>query len=106
MSSFSPKADMNNYKYAVRIVEDCKEIWLQDFFPNVDQLLFDYDLIDIDGKIQDYKSYYQFKDALDHLNNYKFIKIFIDSKSIPRIYEGSREIPPNFTFETYWSRNI
>ncbi|MFX1325838.1 MAG: hypothetical protein ACFE8N_12870 [Promethearchaeota archaeon] len=106
MPSFSPGAHMSKYKYAVKIVEDCKDFWLQDYYPNVDQLLYEYDLIDIDGKIQDFMSYYQFKDALDHLINYKFIKVLIDVKSIPRIYEGLREIPPNFTFETYWSRNI
>ena len=67
MSSFSPRVHMSNYKYAVKIVEDCKDNWLQDHFPKIDQLLFDYELIDVNGKVQNFKSYYQFKDAIDHL---------------------------------------
>jgi len=106
MKNFSSKTHFSNYQYAIKIIEDCKDYWLQDQFPNIDQFLYDYDLIDITGKIQDFKSYYQFKDALDHLTNYKFIRILIDSRAVPRIYKGNRDIPNNFTYEEYWSRNF
>jgi len=106
MTSFSPRTHFSNYQYATKIIEDCRDNWLLDHFPNIDQLLFDYDLIDITGKIQDLKSYYQFKDALDHLTNYKFIRILIDSRTISRIHKGNRDIPNNFTYEEYWSRNL
>ena len=105
MTSYSSKTHFSNFQFAIKIIEDCRDNWLIDQFPNVDQLLFDYDLIDITGKIQDFKSYYQFKDALDHLSNYKFIRILIDSRTVPRIYKGNRDIPNNLTHEEYWSRN-
>jgi hypothetical protein len=106
MTSFSSKSHFSNYEYAIRIIEDCKNYWLLEQFPNIDQLLFDYDLIDINGKIQDFESYYQFKDALEHLSNYKFIRILIDSRTVPRIYKGIRNTPNNLTHEEYWSRNF
>ena len=106
MTSISSRAHLSNYKYAIKIIEDCRDIWLQEQSPNIDQLLFEYDLIDITGKIQDFKSYYQFRDALDHLTDYKFIQILIDSRSISRIYKGNRDIPNNFTYEEYWSKNV
>ncbi|MFX0029360.1 MAG: hypothetical protein ACFE8B_09130 [Candidatus Hermodarchaeota archaeon] len=105
MTSYTSRAHLSNFKYAIKIIGDCKDIWLLDQFPNIDQLLYDYGLIDINGKIQDFKSYYQFRDALDHLSDYKYIKILIDSQSISRIYKGTREIPNNFTYDDYWSRN-
>ncbi|MHA2390523.1 MAG: hypothetical protein ACXAEX_01010 [Promethearchaeota archaeon] len=106
MSSFSPRVHMNNYKYAVKIVEDGKDIWFKHHFSNVDQLLFDYELIDVNGKVQNFKSYYQFKDVIDHLIDYKFIRVLMDSRTIPRIHKGTREISHNLTFEEYWSNNI
>jgi hypothetical protein len=106
MTSISPRAYLSNYKFAIKIIDDCKDIWLQDQYPNIDQLLYDYELIDITGKIQDFKLYYQFRDALDHLTDYEFIKILIDSRSISRIYKGKRDIPNNLTYEEYWSRNV
>ncbi|MFW9881315.1 MAG: hypothetical protein ACFFG0_50265 [Candidatus Thorarchaeota archaeon] len=106
MANFSPKSHFSNFQYALKIIEDCKDNWVQDQFPNIDQLLYDYNLIDIAGKIQNYKYYYQFKDALDHLTNYKFIRILVDSREVPRIYKGNRDIPSNLTYEEYWSRNF
>jgi glutaredoxin-related protein len=106
MTSTSPRAHLSNFKYAIKIIEDCRDIWPQDQHPNIDQLLYDYELIDITGKIQDFKSYYQFRDALDHLTDYEFIKILIDSRAISRIYKGNRELPKTLTYEEYWSKNV
>ena len=104
MTSFTSRTHLSNFKYAIKIIEDCKDEWLQDQFPNIDQLLYEYDLIDIGGKIQDFKSYYQFKDALNHLINYEFISVLVDSRKITRIYQGNRTIPKNLTLEEYWTR--
>lgn len=106
MTSYTSRAHLSNFKYAIKIIGDCKDIWLLDQFPNIDQLLYDYGLIDINGKIQDFKSYYQFKDALNHLVDYEFISVLIDSRKIARIYQGNRTIPKHLTFEEYWSRNF
>jgi hypothetical protein len=106
MTSFSSRTHFSNFEYAIKIIKDCRDNWVQDQFPNIDQLLFDYNLVDITGKIQDFKFYYQFKNALDLLANYKFIKILIDSSAVPRIYRGNRDIPNNLTYEEYWLRNF
>lgn len=33
MTSISSRAHLSNYKYAIKIIEDCRDIWLQEQFP-------------------------------------------------------------------------
>ena len=97
------KNHLTSYTYSQRIIEDCVVLWDQGIFPSIDQLKYEYEILDIEGRCLDPVSYYRFWGAIDHLSGYGFINIVQDPHMIKRISKGSRPAPEKLTFEQYWS---
>jgi hypothetical protein len=97
------KVHLTNYTFSQRIIEDCIVLWDQDIIPSIDQVKYEYEILDIDGRCLDPVSYYRFWSAIDHLSGYGFITIEQDSYMIKRISKGSRLIPENLSYEQFWS---
>ncbi|MHA2180358.1 MAG: hypothetical protein ACXAAH_02910 [Promethearchaeota archaeon] len=97
------KVHITSYTFSQRIIEDCVVLWEQGYIPSIEQLKYEYEILDIDGRCLDPVSYYRFWSAIDHLTGYGFITIEQDPYMIKRISKGSRTIPEKLSYEQFWS---
>ncbi|MHA2008595.1 MAG: hypothetical protein ACXABO_17350 [Promethearchaeota archaeon] len=95
MTETSKKFRLTSFTFLKRITEDCLVLWDQGIVPSIDQLLYEYEILDIDGRWLDPVSYHKFWGAIDYLSAYGFISIYQDSYMIKRIAKGRRNIPEN-----------
>lgn len=98
------KTHLTSFTLSQRIIEDCVVLWDQGLIPSIEQLKYEYEILDIEGRCLDPVSYYRFWGAIDHLSGYGFISIEQDPYMIKRISKGSRNIPEKLTFEQFWAR--
>lgn len=97
------KTHLTSFIFSQRIIEDCIVSWEQGIIPSIEQLKYDYEILDLDGRCIDPVSYYRFWSAIDRLSGYGFITIEQDPYMIKRISKGSRAIPEKLSYEQMWS---
>ena len=87
------KVHLTSFIFSQRIIEDCIASWDQGIIPSIDQLKYEYEILDLDGRCLDPVAYYRFWSAIHYLSGYGFITIEQDSYMIKRISKDSRNIP-------------
>jgi len=96
------KTHFTSFIFSQRIIEDCIVSWDQGIIPSIEQLKYEYEILDIDGRCIDPVSYYRFWSAIDRLSEFGFITIEQDSYMIKRISKGSRNVPEKLSYEQIW----
>ena len=96
------KTHLTSFIFSQRIIEDCLVSWDQGIIPSIEQLNYEYAILDLDGRCLDPMGYYQFWSAIDYLSGYGFITIEQDSNMIKRISKGSRTISEKLSYEQFW----
>jgi len=96
------KTHFTSFIFSQRIIEDCIVSWDQGIIPSIEQLKYEYEILDIDGRCIDPVSYYRFWSAIDRLSEFGFITIEQDSYMIKIISKGSRNVPEKLSYEQIW----
>ncbi|MHA2280717.1 MAG: hypothetical protein ACXAC5_07685 [Promethearchaeota archaeon] len=94
---------LTSFTFSRHVIEDCVVLWDQGINPSIEQIKYEYEILDIEGRCLDPVSYYRFWSAIDHLSGYGFITIEQDSHMIKRISKGSRTIPEKLSYEQFRS---
>jgi hypothetical protein len=96
------KVHLTSFIFSQRIIEDCIASWDQGIIPSIEQLKYEYEILDLDGRCLDPVAYYRFWSAIDHLSESGFITVEQDSYMIKRISKGSRTISEKLSYEQFW----